>query len=62
MIEAFGLEFRRQVGSHRIQARPNIQKIVNVQPAKDGKAKDIQVKDVLELIEHCGLRLGDDRP
>ena len=37
-----------------------VQEIVNVQPTKDGKAKDVQVEDFLELVERYGLRLEDE--
>ena len=60
LVEAFGFEFRRQVGSHRIYARSDVREIVNVQPTKDGKAKDVQVEDFLKLIEAYELRLEDD--
>jgi len=60
LVEAFGFEYRRQVGSHRIHGRPDVREVVNVQPTKDGKAKDVQVKDFLALVEQYGLRLEDD--
>jgi predicted RNA binding protein YcfA (HicA-like mRNA interferase family) len=60
LVEAFGFEFRRQVSSHRVHARSDVREIVNAQPAKDGKAKDVQVKDFLALIEQYDLRLEDD--
>ena len=49
LIEAFGFAFKRQAGSHHMHFRPGVPELVNVQPTKDGKAKDYQV-------ERCGLR------
>ena len=61
LIEAFQFAFQRQRGSHQIYARADVKEIVNVQPTKDGKAKDVQVEDFLELVERYGLRLEDEQ-
>jgi len=37
-------------GSHHIFYRNNIENIINIQPAKDGKAKPYQVKQVRDII------------
>jgi len=42
LVEAVGFRFRRQVGSHRVFVRSDVMEIVNVQPAKDGKARDVE--------------------
>lgn len=59
LIEAFGFDFRRQRGSHRMYFRADVRELVNVQPTKDGKAKDVQVEDFLKLVERYGLELED---
>lgn len=60
LVEAFGFEFRRQTGSHRMHFRPGVPELVNVQPTKDGKAKDYQVERVVKLVERYGLSLEDE--
>jgi predicted RNA binding protein YcfA (HicA-like mRNA interferase family) len=59
-IEAFGFAFQRQAGSHRMYFRQGIPELVNVQPLKDGKAKDYRVVRFLQLVERYGLHLGDE--
>ena len=45
----FGFEERIK-GSHHIFYRKNIENIINLQTAKDGKAKPYQVKQVRDII------------
>ena len=59
LVEAFGFELKRQRGSHRIYARADVWEIVNLQPTKDGKAKDVQIEHFLKLVDRHGLRLED---
>lgn len=40
----------RTKGSHHIFYRKDIENIINIQPAKDGKAKPYQVKQVRDII------------
>jgi predicted RNA binding protein YcfA (HicA-like mRNA interferase family) len=61
LVEAFGFGFVRQTGSHRMHFRAGIPELVNVQPTKDGKAKDYQVERFLKLVERYGLSLEDER-
>ena len=37
-------------GSHHIFYRNDVENIINIQPAKDGKAKPYQVKQVRDII------------
>ncbi len=51
-LEYVGFVYQRQEGSHRIFTHPDLpDDIVNVQPAKDGKAKPYQVKQIRVLIQ-----------
>lgn len=60
LIGAFGFRFRRQNGSHRLYGRADVQELVNIQPTKDGQAKDVQVEDFLKLVERYGLQLEEN--
>lgn len=60
LAEAFGFAFVRQNRSHRIHRHPNIAERINIQPRKDGKAKPVQVREFLSLIDDYGLKLEDD--
>lgn len=57
LILAFGFEFDRQQGSHRVYAHVDVRELVNVQPTHDRKAKPAQVRDFLKLVERYGLNL-----
>jgi len=59
-VEAFGVTFDHQPGSHRIHKHAAIGRIVNVQPASDGKAKAVQVREFLAMVERHDLSLEDD--
>jgi predicted RNA binding protein YcfA (HicA-like mRNA interferase family) len=50
IIEGIGYVFARQGGSHKIYKRAN-SPMINIQVAKDGKAKPYQVRQVLDIIE-----------
>jgi predicted RNA binding protein YcfA (HicA-like mRNA interferase family) len=57
LIEAFGFEHARTVGSHRQYVHPLVPRPFPVQP--DGKdAKRYQVREFLELVEVYGLYIG----
>jgi len=60
LVKAFGFAFDHQTGSHRIHKHATIGRIVNVQPASDGKAKAVQVRAFLAIIERYGLSLEDE--
>lgn len=60
LVEGFGFGFQRQTGSHRMYFREGVPELVNVQPTKDGKAKDYQVDRFLKLVERYGLGLEDE--
>lgn len=60
LIEAFGFKLDRQRGSHRLFVREDVRELVNVQPRADGKAKQAQVRDVLDLVQRHALRLEED--
>jgi predicted RNA binding protein YcfA (HicA-like mRNA interferase family) len=50
LAECYGFVFARQRGSHRQYKRPGYPKTINFQPDKNGKAKDYQVKQLLDAI------------
>ena len=60
LIEALGYRQRRGDGSHRVYVHPTIPLHLNVQPRKDGKAKDYQVRRLLHDIDEFGLHLEDE--
>ncbi len=58
LLAAFGFELARTTGSHRQYVHPAIPRPFPVQP--DGKdAKRYQVRELLELVEQYGLKLGE---
>lgn len=58
LLAAFGFEHARTTGSHRQYVHPAIPRSFPVQP--DGKdAKRYQVRELLELVEQYGLKLGE---
>jgi predicted RNA binding protein YcfA (HicA-like mRNA interferase family) len=59
LAEAFGFAFVRQSGSQRLHRHPNIGERLTIQPRKDGKAKPIQVREFLSLIDDYGLSMED---
>lgn len=57
LLAAFGFELVRTSGSHRIYVHPDVPRPFPVQP--DGKdAKRYQVRELLELVETCGLHMA----
>ena len=57
LLRAFGFELDRTSGSHRICVHPLVPRPFPVQP--DGKgAKRYQLRELLELVEACGLQLA----
>lgn len=58
LITAFGFEFDRQHGtSHQLFRHPDVRQKVNIQPARDGSAKDYQVREFARHVAKHGLRL-----
>ncbi len=58
LLAALGFEHARTTGSHRQYVHPAIPRPFPVQP--DGKdAKRYQVRELLELVEQYGLKLGE---
>lgn len=58
LLAAFGFEHARTTGSHRQYVHPAIPRPFPVQPgSKD--AKRYQVRELLELVEQYGLKLGE---
>ena len=56
LIEAFGFEYARTVGSHRQYTHPEVARPLPVQP--EGKdAKRYQVREFLALVEEYGLHM-----
>ena len=50
-----GLASAKTKGSHRIFYRDGVNEIINLQPAKDGKAKPYQVRQVRQIIKAYSL-------
>lgn len=58
LLAAFGFVHARTTGSHRQYVHPAIPRPFPVQPGgKD--AKRYQVRELLELVEQYGLKLGE---
>ena len=45
----------RIVGDHHIFTKDDVKEIINIQPRKDGKAKDYQVKQVRGILKDYGM-------
>lgn len=61
LVEAFGFEFDRQQGtSHQLFRHPDVRQKLNIQPSRDGSAKDYQVREFARHVANYGLRLGDE--
>ena len=50
ILEWFGFDEIAATGSHRIFSKPGIKGIINIQKAKDGKAKTYQVKQMRDFL------------
>jgi len=59
LAEAFGFEFQRQKGSHRIYTHEDTRQIMNFQNER-GKAKAYQVRQLLDCIDRHRLTLGGE--
>jgi predicted RNA binding protein YcfA (HicA-like mRNA interferase family) len=59
LAEALGYRLDRTQGSHRVYVHPALPLHLNVQPRKDGKAKDYQVRRLLRDIDDFGLVLEE---
>lgn len=46
-----GFTERKGKGSHRIFRREGVEPIINLQPARDGKAKPYQVRNLREIVK-----------
>lgn len=57
LVEAFGFEPERQRGSHRTFAHPGVEKILTIQPRRDGSAWDYQVRELRRLVQEYDLKL-----
>jgi HicA toxin of bacterial toxin-antitoxin, len=58
LLAAFGFEFDRQSGSHRIYRHAALRLRMNIQP-EGGRAKLYQIRQLLDLVERHGLRLRE---
>jgi hypothetical protein len=58
LLAAFGFEFDRQSGSHRIYRHPALRLRMNIQP-EGGRAKLYQIRQLLDLVEAHGLKLRE---
>ena len=50
VLEWFEFEERKTIGSHRIFSKEGFDGIINLQKAKDGKAKTYQVKQMRDFL------------
>jgi predicted RNA binding protein YcfA (HicA-like mRNA interferase family) len=57
--EAFGFKLARINGSHHIYSHPEVIELLNLQDVK-GKAKDYQIKQLLEIIEKYNLKIVEE--
>ncbi|MBF0412288.1 MAG: type II toxin-antitoxin system HicA family toxin [Desulfamplus sp.] len=57
--ESFGFKLSRINGSHNIYSHPQVVELLNLQDVK-GKAKDYQIKQLLEIIERYNLEMKED--
>jgi hypothetical protein len=62
VVEAVGFDFVRQRGSHRMYRHRRTHDPLNLQPRRDGKAKDWQVRFFLDLLDERGLDIEEDKP
>jgi predicted RNA binding protein YcfA (HicA-like mRNA interferase family) len=58
LTEAFGFKLSRVKGSHHIFVHEDVPELINLQNV-DGKVKNYQVKQFLEIIEKYNLQLED---
>lgn len=54
VVKKFGFIFDRQKGSHQIYKSDFVEDILNIQNDK-GKAKPVQIKDFIKLVENKKL-------
>jgi HicA toxin of bacterial toxin-antitoxin, len=59
IIEAFGFEFKRGKGSHRLYKHPQVPEFLNVQDS-NGQAKPYQMDQFLALVEQYRLEMEDE--
>lgn len=60
ILQAFGFNLKRIKGSHHNFKHPDVPELLSIQPGKDGKAKNYQVKKFLTTVEEYDLRLHED--
>lgn len=51
LAEAYGFEFARQRGSHRVYKRPGERGLMNFQERRGGQAVEYQVRQLLSWID-----------
>lgn len=56
LAELIGFEKKGGSGSHSVYASEGIMEIINLQPRKDGKAKGVQVEQILALMDRFNLQ------
>jgi predicted RNA binding protein YcfA (HicA-like mRNA interferase family) len=54
LLERLGYQLDRIEGSHHVFIYPGQPEIINIQPGKDGKAKDYQVKRIRQILTKYG--------
>ncbi|MEK0082777.1 type II toxin-antitoxin system HicA family toxin [Benzoatithermus flavus] len=59
LAEAFGFEFDRQSGSHRIWRHPSHRPArLDLRPDRNGQAKRYQIDQLVDIVEEFGPTLG----
>ena len=61
LVTAFGFRLARQRGRHRAYVHIRSDRLLVLQPRKDGNAKVYQVQQFLDIVEEVGLSIEERR-
>ncbi len=59
LVEAYGFVETRRRGSHRMYWYEGVEDLVNLQPDRNGQAKQYQVHQFMSLVERHRLRIEE---
>jgi predicted RNA binding protein YcfA (HicA-like mRNA interferase family) len=59
LVEDLGFVLDRIEGSHHIFSKQDIASIIDLQPDKNGDAKEYELKQIVRLVELYNLKLED---
>jgi hypothetical protein len=60
LAECYGFQLsRRRGGSHHIYKYPGVMALINLQEDRNGKAKEYQVRQILDIIEELKTDKGE---